>query len=35
MRDVGVFVAVNVFDFSAAEAMARAANDLLAELAPR
>jgi serine-type D-Ala-D-Ala carboxypeptidase/endopeptidase len=34
-RDIGVFVAINAFDFAAASAMAKAANDLIAELAPR
>ncbi len=34
-RDIGVFVAVNAFDLAAASAMAKAANDLLAQLAPR
>jgi serine-type D-Ala-D-Ala carboxypeptidase/endopeptidase len=34
-RGVGVFVAINRFDFTAAKAMAEAANDLIAELAPR
>ena len=32
---VGVFVAINRFDFTAAKAMAEAANELIAELAPR
>ncbi len=34
-RDVGVFIAINQFDFSAATAMARVANRLIATLAPR
>jgi serine-type D-Ala-D-Ala carboxypeptidase/endopeptidase len=35
MRGVAVFVAINTFDFAAAEAMAAVANDLIATLAPR
>jgi D-alanyl-D-alanine-carboxypeptidase/D-alanyl-D-alanine-endopeptidase len=34
-RGVGVFVAVNKFDLAAGQAMAEAANDLIADLAPR
>lgn len=34
-RGVGVFVAINSFDFGAAMAMAQAANELIANLAPR
>src|SRR5262249_1847153 len=34
-RGVGVFVAINQFNFGAAMAMAKAANDLIAELSPR
>ncbi len=34
-RGVGVFVAINKFDFAASIAMAKAANDLIAMLAPR
>jgi D-alanyl-D-alanine-carboxypeptidase/D-alanyl-D-alanine-endopeptidase len=34
-RNVAVMVAINTFDFNAALAMGNAANDLLAELAPR
>ena len=34
-RGVGVFVAINEFDFAASAAMAEAANDLIATLAPR
>lgn len=34
-RGVGVFIAINQFDFSAATAMARVANRLIATLAPR
>jgi D-alanyl-D-alanine-carboxypeptidase/D-alanyl-D-alanine-endopeptidase len=34
-RHIGVMVAINAFDFNAGLAMAKAANDLLAELAPR
>ncbi|MEZ5904800.1 MAG: D-alanyl-D-alanine-carboxypeptidase/endopeptidase AmpH [Geminicoccaceae bacterium] len=34
-RGVGVFVAINQFDFAAAKDMARMANDLIANLAPR
>jgi D-alanyl-D-alanine-carboxypeptidase/D-alanyl-D-alanine-endopeptidase len=34
-RGIGVFVAINRFDFSAAMSMAKAANDLIGELAPR
>ena len=34
-RGVAVFVAINTFDFAAAEAMAAVANDLIATLAPR
>jgi D-alanyl-D-alanine-carboxypeptidase/D-alanyl-D-alanine-endopeptidase len=34
-RNIGVMVAINGFDFSAATAMTKAANDLIAELAPR
>ncbi len=35
MRDIGVMVAINAFDFNAGIAMAKTANDLIAELAPR
>ncbi len=34
-RGVGVFVAINQFNFAGSEAMARAANDLIETLAPR
>ena len=34
MRNIGVMAAINAFDFNAALAIAKAANDLLAELAP-
>lgn len=34
-RGVGVFVAINKFDFAAGYAMAKTANDLIAALAPR
>jgi D-alanyl-D-alanine-carboxypeptidase/D-alanyl-D-alanine-endopeptidase len=34
-RNVAVMVAINAFDFNAALAMGNAANELLAELAPR
>lgn len=34
-RDVGVFIAINQFDFSASAAMAHVANGLIATLAPR
>ena len=34
-RNTGVMVAIKAFDFNAALAMGKAANDLLAELAPR
>lgn len=34
-RDVGVFVAINEFDFSASATIAEFANDLIAQLAPR
>ncbi|MBV9289851.1 MAG: serine hydrolase, partial [Hyphomicrobiales bacterium] len=34
-RNLGVMAAINAFDFNAAMAMAKAANDLIAELAPR
>ncbi|MBN15636.1 MAG: D-alanyl-D-alanine-carboxypeptidase/endopeptidase AmpH [Pelagibacterium sp.] len=34
-RGVGVFMAINKFDFAAATAMAEVANDLIASLAPR
>src|SRR5271167_2711577 len=34
-RNIGVMVAINAFDFNAGMAMAKTANDLLAELAPR
>jgi D-alanyl-D-alanine-carboxypeptidase/D-alanyl-D-alanine-endopeptidase len=34
-RNIGVMVAVNAFDFNAGLAIGKAANDLLAELAPR
>ncbi|MGD9659247.1 MAG: D-alanyl-D-alanine-carboxypeptidase/endopeptidase AmpH [Methylocystis sp.] len=34
-RGVGAFIAINQFDFSAAEAMAKAVNDLISDLAPR
>jgi serine-type D-Ala-D-Ala carboxypeptidase/endopeptidase len=35
MRDIGVVAAINAFDFNAGLAIARTANDLIAELAPR
>ncbi|HZZ62643.1 MAG TPA: D-alanyl-D-alanine-carboxypeptidase/endopeptidase AmpH [Roseiarcus sp.] len=35
MRDIGVIAAINAFDVNAGLAMAKAANDLIAELAPR
>ncbi len=35
MRNIGVMAAINAFDFNAGLAIAKAANDLLAELAPR
>jgi serine-type D-Ala-D-Ala carboxypeptidase/endopeptidase len=34
-HDMGVFVAINTFDFGAAAAMTKVANDLIATLAPR
>ncbi len=34
-HDIGVFVAINKFDFGAATGMAKVANDLIATLAPR
>jgi D-alanyl-D-alanine-carboxypeptidase/D-alanyl-D-alanine-endopeptidase len=34
-RGVGIFVAINQFNFAAAMAMAHAANDLIGQLAPR
>jgi D-alanyl-D-alanine-carboxypeptidase/D-alanyl-D-alanine-endopeptidase len=34
-RNIGVMVAINAFEIAAALAMAKAANDLIAELAPR
>jgi D-alanyl-D-alanine-carboxypeptidase/D-alanyl-D-alanine-endopeptidase len=34
-RGIGVCVAINAFDINAGLAMAKAANDLIAELAPR
>jgi D-alanyl-D-alanine-carboxypeptidase/D-alanyl-D-alanine-endopeptidase len=34
-RGVGVFAAINTFDFGAAAAMAGVINHLIAELAPR
>jgi D-alanyl-D-alanine-carboxypeptidase/D-alanyl-D-alanine-endopeptidase len=34
-RNIGVVVAINAFDFAAGLAMAKTANDLIAELAPR
>ena len=34
-RNIGVMVAINTFDFNAGMAMAKTANDLIAELAPR
>ncbi len=34
-RNVGVFVAINAFDFGAAMAMTEAANDFIASLSPR
>ena len=34
-RGVGVFVAINKFDFAAAMAMAGVANELITQLAPR
>jgi D-alanyl-D-alanine-carboxypeptidase/D-alanyl-D-alanine-endopeptidase len=35
MRNIGVMVAINAFNFNAGLAIARTANDLIAELAPR
>ena len=35
MRNIGVMAAINAFDFNAGLAMAKTANDLIAELAPR
>jgi len=35
MRDIGVMAAINAFDVDAGLAMAKAANGLIAELAPR
>ena len=35
MRNIGVMVAINAFDFNAGRAMAKTANALIAELAPR
>jgi D-alanyl-D-alanine-carboxypeptidase/D-alanyl-D-alanine-endopeptidase len=35
MRSIGVMVAINTFDFNAAIAMTKVANDLIADLAPR
>ncbi len=34
-RGIGVFVAINQFNFPAAMAMAKAVNELIGELAPR
>ena len=34
-RNLGVMAAINAFDFNAGMAMAKAANDFIAELAPR
>jgi D-alanyl-D-alanine-carboxypeptidase/D-alanyl-D-alanine-endopeptidase len=34
-HDIGVFVAINKFDFGAGINMAKVANDLIATLAPR
>jgi len=34
-RNIGVIVAINAFEINAGLAMAKAANDLIAELAPR
>ncbi len=34
-RGIGVCAAINAFDVAAGLAMAKAANDLIAELAPR
>jgi serine-type D-Ala-D-Ala carboxypeptidase/endopeptidase len=34
-RGIGVFIAINKFDFGAATAMTEAANRLITELAPR
>jgi len=34
-RNIGVFVAINEFNAAGFEAMAKAANELIAELAPR
>jgi len=34
-RNIGVVAAINAFDVNAGLAMAKAANDLIAELAPR
>jgi len=34
-RNIGVFISINKFDFTAASAMATAANHLISELAPR
>ena len=34
-RNIGVFVAINEFSVSGFEAMAKAANELITELAPR
>lgn len=34
-RDIGVFVAINAFDFAGSTLIAEAANDLIAQLAPR
>ena len=34
-RGVGIFIAINKFDFGAALTMASAVNHLIAELAPR
>jgi hypothetical protein len=34
-RGIGVFAAINAFDINAGLAMAKTANDLIAELAPR
>lgn len=34
-RDVGVFVAINEFDFGASATIAEFANDLITQLAPR
>ena len=35
MRNIGVMIAINAFNFNGGLAIARTANDLIAELAPR